>query len=135
MAAPTPYLLPPGTARRALEHYESVFGGELALFTFGQLGRTDGPSELIAHGELKGAVAVSAADAAPGESSLRVEGLLLALLGAADPAVLRDWFERLGDGGEVIDPLQRRPWGDFDGQVRDRWGVTWLIGWQGDSKG
>ena len=26
------------------------------------------------------------------------------------------------------DPLQKRPCGDDDGQVRDRFGLTWLIG-------
>ncbi|APZ35534.1 hypothetical protein [Microbacterium aurum] len=34
-------------------------------------------------------------------------------------------------GGELVDPLALKPWGDHDGQVRDRFGVTWLIGYQG----
>jgi len=37
----------------------------------------------------------------------------------------------LAEGGEVVDPLALKPWGDHDGQVRDRFGVTWLIGYQG----
>jgi PhnB protein len=30
----------------------------------------------------------------------------------------------------VVDDLQRRPWGASDGQVRDRYGVRWLIGYE-----
>lgn len=38
---------------------------------------------------------------------------------------------QLSAGGRVVDPLQVRPWGDSDGQVVDRFGVHWLIGYQG----
>ena len=30
----------------------------------------------------------------------------------------------------MVDPLQRRAWGASDGQVRDRYGVLWLIGYE-----
>jgi PhnB protein len=33
---------------------------------------------------------------------------MFALLGTADPATLRDWFARLGEGGELLDDLQQR---------------------------
>lgn len=28
----------------------------------------------------------------------------------------------------MIDALQKRPWGDYDGTVIDRYGIRWLIG-------
>jgi PhnB protein len=56
---------------------------------------------------------------------------MFSLLGTAEPAELERWFDALADGGEVIDPLALKPWGDHDGQVRDRFGVTWLIGYTG----
>lgn len=34
------------------------------------------------------------------------------------------------DGG-VLDPLALKPWRDHGGHVRDRYGVTRLIGYQG----
>jgi len=46
---------------------------------------------------------------------------------------LSGWFARLAEGGRVIDNLQVRPWGASDGQVIDRFGVRWLIGFEGDS--
>ncbi len=127
---PTPYLLLPGNARRALSRYHDVFGGELQLHTFDEFGRTDGPADAIAHGVLSGPVSLCAADAVPGEEVFDGAGLFLALLGTADPAVLRGWFDALALDGAVIDPLQERSWNAWDGQVRDAFGATWLIGYE-----
>jgi PhnB protein len=56
---------------------------------------------------------------------------MLALLGAAEPATLRTWFSRLSEGGRVVDDLQERPRGASDGRVIDRFGLQWLIGFEG----
>ncbi|MFC0675279.1 VOC family protein [Brachybacterium hainanense] len=130
MSAPTPYILFPGTARDALTFYREVFGGELSLHTHAEFSRDEGTPEAIAHGELRGIVDLQGADASGVDGSLRVEGLMLSLLGAADSTTLRTWFARLSAGGEVVDDLQRRPWGASDGQVRDRFGLHWLIGYE-----
>lgn len=130
MTAPTPYILFPGTARDALEHYREVFGGEVVLHTYEEFGREDGPAGSIAHGMLRGPVDLYASDAASGERSVTVTGLMLSLLGAAEPATLHRWFDALGTDGEVVDDLQERPWGASDGVVRDRFDLAWLIGYE-----
>lgn len=133
MTAPTPYVYLPGTAREALTSYSAIFGSGVQLHTFGDLGRTDGPADAIAHGYLVGGpVALFAADVAGDEPSLRCQGLHLSLLGAATSTDLRRWFAALAVGGRVVEDLQRRPWGAFDGQVVDRVGLHWLIGFEGD---
>ena len=124
------YVSFPGTAREALGFYADVFGGDLALFTYRDFSRGDGPPDAIAHGELRGAVALAGSDAAAGEKTVRCEGLMLSLLGAAEPAVLHEWFDKLADGGRVLDPLAPKPWGASDGQVVDRHGLHWLIGYE-----
>ena len=131
MTGPTPYLSFPGTARDALTFYREVFGGELVLNTLADFGRDDGPPDGIAHGMLRGPVELFAADVGPGEPSVRVEGVLFALLGTAEPGTLETWFAALCAGGSDVDPLQLRPWGEHDGQVTDAFGVRWLIGYQG----
>lgn len=74
--------------------------------------------------------------AGAGASAEKQGAHMLALLGVAEPTTLRTWFAALADGGEVIEPLQRRPWGASDGQVRDRFGQLWLIGYEhGASEG
>lgn len=133
MSDPTPYLHLPGTTREALTFYGEVFGCKVQLHTYAELNRTDGPADAIAHGYLsEGPVALFAADAAGDEPTFRSEGMMLSLLGTAPPATLRTWFSSLSDGGRVVDELQRRPWGDTDGQVVDRYGLHWLIGFEGD---
>jgi len=131
MTAPTPYIHLPGNARDALNFYGDVFGCSVQLHTFDEFSRTDGPADAIAHGYLvEGPVALLAADVTGDEPSLSCEGLMLSLLGAAAPSVLRNWFSRLSEGGRIVADLQTRPWGASDGQVIDRYGLHWLIGFE-----
>jgi PhnB protein len=130
MPAPEPYLHFPGFARDALTFYHGVFGGELILNTYGDFHRNDGPADAIAHGMLRGPVSMFASDAAPGEQTFRSTGLMFSLLGTSDPQTLRSWFAQLAEGGTVVDNLQQRPWGAFDGQVLDRYGLLWLVGFE-----
>lgn len=134
MAALTPYIHFPGTAREALTFYGDVFGCSVQLHTFKEFQRSDGPPDAIAHGYLvNGPVALFGADVAGDERPVRCEGLMLSLLGTADPSTLREWFANLSNGGRVVDDLQKRPWGDWDGQVVDRFGLHWLIGFEADA--
>ncbi|MFZ7087016.1 VOC family protein [Curtobacterium sp. RRHDQ10] len=126
----SPYFLFPGTAAAALEQYRATFGGVVTTHSYADLGRTDGPVDAVAHGMLTGPVPVFAADAGEDDEPFTATGLLMSLLGVAGPPTLRAWFDALAEGGTVIDPLEVRPWGDTDGQVRDRFGVTWLIGYE-----
>ena len=133
MTAPTPYIFFPGTAREALTFYGDVFGGEVHLHTYSEFNRDDGPEDAVAHGELVGGpVTLFGSDVSGNEPAVRCEGMMLSLLGTAAPATLRDWFAGLSEGGQVVDDLQTRPWGASDGQVIDRFGVHWLIGFEGD---
>jgi len=130
MTAPQIYVSFPGTAREALGFYAGVFGGDLSLYTNADFGRSDGVPDAIAHGVLSGVVALAGSDTPAGEQSVRFEGLMLSLLGTAQPAVLHEWFDKLSDGGTVVDPLAPKPWGASDGQVIDRHGLHWLIGYE-----
>ena len=133
MTAPTPYLHFPGTARDALNFYGEVFGCAVQLHTFDEFNRSDGPADAIAHGYLDaGPVALFAADVTGDEAPFRCAGIMLSLLGTAAPSTLRNWFTSLAEGGRIVDDLQVRPWGASDGQVIDRYGLRWLIGFEGD---
>ena len=133
MSGLIPYLLFPGNATEALNFYRDVFGGELRMLDYAHAGRHDGPGDAIAHGQLSGAVELAGADAGADDDAVQMSGMFLSLLGSADATTLTAWFDRLAEGGRVIDPLQRRPWGDFDGTLADRYGIRWLIGFEGDA--
>lgn len=130
MSGLIPYLQFAGTAREALSFYAETFGGDVELNTFAEFSRTDGPGDAIAHGILRGPVELFGADAGAAEKTAQLDGILFSLLGTADPATLERWFAALAEGGTIIDPLQLRPWGAHDGQVRDRFGVPWLVGYE-----
>jgi PhnB protein len=133
VADPTPYIHFPGTARAALTFYSEVFGCAVELHTFAEFNRADGPADAIAHGYLTGGpVVLFGADVSGAEPPFRSEGIMFALLGTATPSTLRHWFSRLSEGGRVVDALQKRPWGASDGQVIDRYGLRWLVGFEGD---
>ncbi|BCW58024.1 VOC family protein [Paenarthrobacter nicotinovorans] len=131
MTAPQLYITFPGTAREALSFYAEIFGGELSLHSFAEFNRTDGLPDAIAHGVLSGVVSLMGSDAAGDEMAVSIQGAMLSLLGTAEPKVLHEWFDKLADGGQVLDPLAPKPWGASDGQVVDRHGLRWLIGYEG----
>jgi PhnB protein len=131
MTALAPYVFLPGTAREALSFYADVFGCSAEMHTLKDFGRTDGPPAAIAHGFLSGGpVLLFAADAIGDQAPFSCQGMLLSLLGTAAPAALREWFQELARDGLVVDALQTRAWGATDGQVIDRYGLHWLIGYE-----
>jgi len=40
---------------------------------------------------------------------------------------LRQYFEKLSDGGSVTMPLEKQMWGDEFGMCTDRFGVAWMV--------
>src|SRR5579875_3819733 len=113
-----PYLMFDGTARSALEFYAETFGGDAELHTFGDFGRDDGAPERIAHGHLlTPQFSLYAADVANEEQPFAARGIMLSLLGTAEPPTLHRWFERLAQDGLTVQALQPRAWGASDGQV------------------
>jgi PhnB protein len=125
-----PYLNFDGTARQALEFYQSVFGGNLNLTTFADLGGDkDSPeANKIMHGQLDTEVGytVMAADATEEMGYSGMHGFGVSLSGD-DGDLLRGYWEKLSSSGNVTMPLQKQVWGDEFGMVTDQFGVTWLV--------
>jgi PhnB protein len=131
MTGLAPYLLFDGTARAALKFYAETFDGSAELHSFAEFDRDDGPAERIAHGHLLTPhLSPYAADVGTGNDPSVARGIMLSLLGTAEPVTLHRWFDRLSQDGSTIQPLEERPWGASDGQVLDRFGVHWLLGYE-----
>lgn len=125
-----PYLNFSTDARAALEFYQSVFGGELEMMTFGESGMSDDPAQadLVMHGHLRTPAGfdLMASDTPPGGDSPRV-GTAINLSVSGDDDTLRDYWERLAEGAEVVVPLGPAPWGAEFGLLNDRYAVAWLF--------
>ena len=124
-----PYLTFPGNARDAMEFYKSVFGGDLALSTYAELGAGDAPDpEQIMHGMLETdrGFTLMGADNPPGGEYKAGNNMAVSLSGDDDDD-LRGYWERLSEGGAVMVPLEKQMWGDEFGMCADRFGVTWMV--------
>ncbi|HEU4807641.1 MAG TPA: VOC family protein [Homoserinimonas sp.] len=125
-----PYLGFKDNAKQAMEFYQSVFGGDLTMNTFADFQASEDPAEqnLIMHGQLEtdsgytlmGSDTPTGMDYQPGTNySVSLSG--------DDDAELRGYWEKLSEGGTVLEPLVAAPWGDSFGMCTDKFGVKWLV--------
>ncbi|MGN6425403.1 VOC family protein [uncultured Leifsonia sp.] len=125
-----PYLNFRAQAREAMDFYQSVFGGTLQRSTFAEFGMAEDPaeSELVMHSQLTtdAGFTLMAADV-PQRMELKEGAQISISLSGDDEAELSGYYERLADGGRVIEPLAKAPWGDSFGMLVDRYGVQWLV--------
>ena len=125
-----PYLNFKDNTREVMEFYYSVFGGELTLNTFADFQSAHDPSEndLIMHGQLDGpnGLTIMGADTPKHVQYREPAGFSVSLSGE-DEATLRGYWDKLADGGTVVQPLEVAPWGDAFGMLTDRYGISWLV--------
>lgn len=126
-----PYLSFRDNAREALNFYQSVFGGDLRVSTFGDYQASEDPAESdkIMHGMLttpQGLVLMGADT--PNSMEYREGSSISISLSGEDEAELRGYYDKLSaDGGSVTVPMEKSPWGDVFGMCTDRYGIGWLV--------
>lgn len=122
-----PYLLFDGEAREAMAFYHSVFGGDLEVMAFADMGMEGPDAQKVMHSSLTSpALTLMAGDLPEGQSLTPGLSVRLCLNGEGAEE-LRGWFAALAEGGEVQTPLEKQMWGDEFGQVADRFGMIWLV--------
>lgn len=125
-----PYLGFRDNAKQAMEFYQSVFGGELTLSTFGENQASEDPAEQdkIMHAQLvtDSGLNLMGADT-PSQMSYNPGDNISVSLSGDDEAELRRFWEGLSAGGTVAMPLEAAPWGDIFGMCADKFGVNWLV--------
>jgi PhnB protein len=137
MALLNPYLSFGGNAREAMEFYQSVFGGDLDVSTFGDNQMPGLPEEAAAqvmHSQLTttAGFTVMGSDTPPG-MELSSSGNGTISLSGDEADELRGYWDALADGGRIDMPLEKAPWGDYFGQLTDRFGISWMVNIAGGS--
>ncbi|MEO5852858.1 MAG: VOC family protein [Nocardioides sp.] len=129
MATLNPYLAFDGNARDAMEFYRDVFGGELNIMTFGDMGTEGDQAAKVMHAQLDGGphgFTLMGSDMPPGQD-LRPGNQVSVSLSGDQSDGLRGYWDRLSDGGTVMTSLEKQMWGDEFGMCADRFGIAWLV--------
>lgn len=125
-----PYLGFRDTARAAIEFYQSVFGGELTISTFGEMNASDDPAEAekIMHSQLitDSGFVLMASDT-PNRMERSESSNISVSLSGDDAEELTRYWEKLSADGQVAEPLTKAPWGDSFGMVTDKFGTFWMV--------
>jgi PhnB protein len=122
------YLFFPGNTEEAVNFYQSILGGELAITRRGDVDPTasDDEKNLVINAALDaGSFTLRASDRtdATNEVQTRIE---LSIIGP-DESDLRRIFDELSDGGKVKAPLEKMFWGDTFGALIDKFGIGWQV--------
>lgn len=121
-----------GNAKEAIEFYKSVFGGEVFMDTFGSFADkmpvSEGDEDKIMHAYLKGdnGIELMVSDTPSGMPFQSGAQISLTLNGD-DETKLKEYWDKLSDGGQITLPLERAPWGDTFGLLIDKFGINWMI--------
>lgn len=141
MAAIHPYIHFNGNAEEAFLFYQSIFGGSFTkLVRFKDLsfeGTPDFANEaekimhivlpIGPHTQLMG----SDTPAAMGtHSEQETRSKLVVFADSKDQA--NQYFQGLSEGATIEMPIQDSPWGTYFGMLRDRYGIEWMIEFEGN---
>lgn len=125
-----PYLNFRGTAREAMEFYRDVFGGELTVSTFAEMGGPPegGDPDGIMHGQLTTPAGLTLMGAdVPAPIPFEPGNGISVSLSGDDEVELRGYWDKLSGGASITEPLAQAPWGDHFGMLTDRFGIAWLV--------
>lgn len=126
-----PYLHFDGNCRDAMGFYKSLFGGELNLMPISESPqKQDFANELqneIMHSSLvNGDFMIMASDMC-GMGKL-IQGNSVQLnLNCSSSEEIKDLYEKLSDGGKILNELREEFWGSTFAMVIDRFGVRWML--------
>ena len=125
-----PYISFKDNAREAMEFYQSVFGGKLEINTYKGFDASEDPSEdnKIMHSMLEAdnGITFMAADT-PNSMEYRPGNNISISLSGDNEQELQSYWEKLSKGATIQEPLEKAPWGDTFGMLRDKFGVEWLV--------
>ncbi|HEU0166027.1 MAG TPA: VOC family protein [Thermomicrobiales bacterium] len=132
------YLVFPGTTEEAFTYYKGVFGTEFAgnIARMGDMPPMEGTPPLsdeeknyIANIQLPilGGQLLLGNDMVASWGQLTVGNNFSICLMPDSREEAARLFKELGEGGSVSVPLQDQFWGDYFGQVTDKFGIAWMV--------
>ena len=137
-----------GDARAALEFYQSVFGGQVTIATYGDFGmpagapgaanvvfgqvETEAGFRVMAY-DIPGQVGRSAGTAGTAGTTRRENGVTLTdqpfFVSVRGDTVdeVQGYWAALSAGASIVEPLAASAWSPGFGMLTDVFGVTWIL--------
>ena len=127
-----PYITFNGKTRQAMEFYKSVFGGKLDMSTFKEGGAPTTPETEndIMHAMLvaDNGITLMASDANDMGGFEYKKGTDISIsLSGDNEEELTGYYNKLSEGGNIVEPLKKASWGDTFGMFIDKYGIFWLV--------
>ncbi|KUN30110.1 bleomycin resistance protein [Streptomyces antibioticus] len=120
-----------GSAREALDHYRSVFGGRTVAVTYKDAGAVGDEREAdwVMWGEVTGddGFHVMAYDVPSPLPWSQGENPFFVSVRGTDTGEISTLWSKLAVGSTVVRPLEPAPWAPLYGMLTDRFGVTWVL--------
>lgn len=125
-----PYLNFRDNTREVMSFYQSVLGGNLRMNTFTEFGVSLDPAEenKIMHSQLEteNGMTLMAADV-PNSMDLQSGTNISLTLSGVNEDELTRFYNKLSEGGVIVEPLAKAPWGDSFGMFVDKFGINWMV--------
>ncbi|CAN5517394.1 VOC family protein [soil metagenome] len=120
-----------GDARAALGFYQSVFGGDLTIFTNHDMGNDQIPAEAeqVMWGQVvaENGLRVMAYDVPSSRPWSRGDDPFFISLRGKSSEEIAGFWEKLTENANVIVPLAPAQWSPLYGMLKDRFGITWVL--------
>lgn len=131
MNAINPYVCFNGRCREAMTFYQKCLGGELELNEVSGSHMEEswkGPKDQILHAKLSLNEVQSLMGSDMTDQLGYVKGTDIALtLDCASKDEIQLIFDKLLQGGKVLDPLKVQYWGAIFGTLQDQFGIKWML--------
>ena len=126
-----PYLSFQGDCEEAFNMYKNIFGGTIEIVQ-----RYDNPAmkapaewkEKVLHAHFKGpGFTFFGADMMHGSDKNSYKSNIALSLDIKDPEEGKKIFDQLANGGSIGVPYEKQFWGDWHGNLTDRFGIRWMM--------
>lgn len=141
MANIYPHLLFPGNTKEAFEFYRNIFGGEFSLVRYFKDLPADTPGIIAANADkiLNITLPIGEHGALTGSdmaeqyqpSDLITGNRYTLSLTASTAAEAEYLYAALSASGEIEIPLEKSAWGAYFAMFSDRYGIQWMLSFEG----
>lgn len=129
----TPHINFRGEARKALEFYHSIFGGEISIATYTDIHAVEDSSQAnsVAFGNVRApnGFQIMAYDVQPSKDFDRGVNSFYVTLQSSEPEEIKKGWDALEKNAKnILIPIGPAPFAPLYGMLTDQFGVTWIIG-------